>query len=318
MAATSVHAMQRPGTERTADAPQDASPRDAPQGRSLTAERGRPTGPTDLHDPHDPHDPHVIAGRRSDERSSDPKSDPYQEFEEAIEQRRPPTQLPLATYLEFACRYQRDRTADDEPEYGVDWRQPLFHFVRVAKAHPELAHLSDYRAFHTIERTLRTFSLRGWDVWEKYLGIEGETARDEFALAWGTVKAPVGCDPASLAARRAGQTPLFTKADVPALRSPRYVKLISVCAWLSSEPDGRFFLSRRKAAALISCDERHAGRLLSLAVRDGFLHRVRRHHPSDRKADEYMFALDPLPPGRRKAIKRALGRRVIEGRSGTR
>jgi hypothetical protein len=103
----------------------------------------------------------------------------------------------------YAGRYQQDRNLRDQPEYGPDWRLRMFHFARIAKAHPELADLDADRAFHQIERALRRGVPHDWDVWERFVGVDRDAALDEFPDAWDTVRAPVGSTPLAVAERLA-------------------------------------------------------------------------------------------------------------------
>jgi hypothetical protein len=212
--------------------------------------------------------------------------------------------LPVDVHVEYAARYHLDNQEQDEyPE----WHSPVWWFCWVAKGHPDLNDLDGDQALDFIEHILKTRVSGYLDVWCEAIGVVREEVLDAFPTTWDEVRVPPGSSRLRVAERLATECPLIREGNIRKSRSARYLRLLNVCAWLAFMQEGRFFLARRTVAEALGCNDRHAGRVIDLAIRDGFVHRAHRYRPIERKADEYRFNLDLLPPGASDIAQRELG-----------
>jgi hypothetical protein len=189
----------------------------------------------------------------------------------------------LADYLCEA--WELNRRAYTEPGPGRLFRSPMFTFVRRAKAHPDLEGLTGLEAATLVERCLDSWGKMSDDPWRTWFP-ESDDAKSEFVDTWGRIKW----------ARAALQTAQLSAVKLPLnpreCYSPGYGSFVSLAGHLQRNVQGSILLPCRKIAAVLNCEPMTISRYRRLAIQDGLLQLVARGIRSQRKADEFRFAVE--------------------------
>jgi len=213
----------------------------------------------------------------------------------------PDRNLPLGRYLQEAIEAESHWMSDEGPaqlsvEYGdVQWKAG-FHFIRLCRAHRDLAELEALQALERVQGLMR---LR-WGPGETLRRIFGDLAGmfdcDSVDLparwlsSWTQVRFIPGESPILHAVRLADRFPLQPEHHSTDL--PGYPRLFSIVAWLSwVRGDEPMYLAVRTLAPHVPCAYRTVATYLLEMHKTGALLLVKRHPLGDRKASEYRFLL---------------------------
>jgi hypothetical protein len=224
--------------------------------------------------------------------------------------------LALAEYVAAAVEWHsHDRKAGK----GRKWTTPLWGFIRVLKAHPDLKGRDAMAAIDLVERVFKFWPTGGDDPWRHWTGGGADEAREQIAFAWTRILYTPGCGLLDEAVERARQHQL----PIPPAHAitPDYVRFLSVAGWLQvAVGDREIFLPCQKVSvAMFGEDGKHqnVSRWIGVAKSQGYLCRVRfgRYgagvHPSSRTADELRFDVTLFP-----VLMEAINRRSPEARAG--
>lgn len=221
----------------------------------------------------------------------------------------PDPALPLDLYLAAAIEGEGAWMEAQDKAGAVQWKAG-FHFIRLCRAHPDLAELQAVRALKKVRRVLEG----GGTAHETLCGCFGDlegmldcSAVDlpaRWLSSWSKVRFIPGESVLARAASLADHYPLQPVEDAPDL--PGYGRLFSVVGWLSwVRGDDTLFLPVRALARYVPCAPRTVGTYLKQMEATGALRLVKKYPPSMRKATEYEFLLrsryvvltDGPPPG---------------------
>jgi hypothetical protein len=187
--------------------------------------------------------------------------------------------VPFAVHVEAAvAHHQRDR--ETRPE--SDWRSPLFEFVRVVKAHPDVRGLTAAKAMRAVGAVFKSWAgrkpaeQRKADDWEFWLGEPRDDAQAEFLAVWDKVRFLPGDSPLEAAAAAAENTPLDLRQDVMERRSDGYPRFVALAGWLQVIAGNRnIMLPVANVGALLGVQPMTVSRYRAWAVEDRYLREMR-------------------------------------------
>jgi hypothetical protein len=189
----------------------------------------------------------------------------------------------LAKYLREA--WQENKATYQQPAHGRPFRTPMFTFVRRARAHSELDGLAPGDAAELVRCILTTWVQPSDDPWLT-LFPESDDPESEFADTWTRIKWPRS--EVEHAHLLAGKLPLKPSRCC----SSRYGSFVSLAGHLQRNVDGPILLPCRKIAEALECEPMTISRYRRLAIENGLLRLVARGIKSQRKADEFNFAVE--------------------------
>jgi hypothetical protein len=191
-----------------------------------------------------------------------------------------PSRLSLAAYLRQAVGHSR---AESEERPAECWESPLWGFLRLAKAHPELIKADAGEALRRVERVLMAWNKaadlpRGADPWGEWFDVEQEDARAEFFEAWDKIRLLPGRTPLEAALELARATPLILRPEERRTRPPGYTAFVSLAGWLQVVAgDQNILLPVEDVGRLLRCSPRTVSSYRRWAAQDGYLRLVRGH-----------------------------------------
>jgi hypothetical protein len=190
----------------------------------------------------------------------------------------------LSAYLREAWNLN---SSFDPPSFGSPFRTPMWEFVRRAKAHSDLGRLDEFEALAAVERCLRSWddTSADADIWET-LFPDAEDPKAEFIYTWPRIKWAAAI--LTLAVEKADHLPLKPLKCC----SQKYDRFISVVGHLQQLVDGSILVPCRKFAGVLACEPMTISRYRHLATASGLLRITSRCIKAQRKADEFVFAVE--------------------------
>jgi len=220
-------------------------------------------------------------------------TDNYRESDEASDDA-PSSGSNLLEFVAGALRYHPN------PRPGQSkYRSPLFDFVRLIMAHPEMQELDASTAAVRVEDVLRhlpDFDSRV-DVWDQFFSDRGfEDYRSEFINCWEKIRTPFGFDAIKEAIRKAKEKPLVPQWD----RGDRFALFVSIAGWLQVRQGGcPIELPVERLAKELSVTPNMVSTYRRWAIADGLLTKikdyVRPSNGSRGRATEFRFSIEMFP-----------------------
>jgi hypothetical protein len=162
----------------------------------------------------------------------------------------------------------------------------MWEFVRSAKAHPDIEGLNAFEAFSVLEQCLKSWEVEGkGDIW-KSLFPASDDPKEEFLYTWERVKWPRN----ELSRARASAQAFPLKPE--RCYSQKYGEFISLAGHLQREVSGSILLPCLKLSEMLRCAPMAVSRYRTWAQADGLLRLTRRGIKAQRKADEFVFAVE--------------------------
>lgn len=187
-----------------------------------------------------------------------------------------PIELPLPKFLGWAI--EKNEALYEHPKHGGMYRSPMWEFVRLCRAHPELARLSADDAFRKLGRI----------PWEECFP-DSDDPEIEFLTTWDKVRVPAGQDILVLAVGLARDVPLTLSNPI----SDKYSRLVSIAAHLQSlRPGDHIKLPVGRLGEILGVNDRTISFYIQRATKDGYLTRIARHHHPSGTAAKYTFACE--------------------------
>jgi hypothetical protein len=173
------------------------------------------------------------------------------------------------------------------------WPSFTFHFVRWAKAHPDLRALDCEAGFRKVERIVKSWPReKREDPWQRWFDLDADDAEIEFKDLWDAIRSLPGCGPLELALDKARSCPLTLHANRTA---QAYVTYVSLAAYLQMQVgDDLIFLPQEIVAKLMNLKQPTVSRLQRWSVEDGFL-KVVRPAVANKIATRFRFDLSRFP-----------------------
>jgi hypothetical protein len=215
----------------------------------------------------------------------------------------PERSLRLEHYLQEAIEAEFEWINGPATDSGADasgdarWKSG-FHFVRLCRAHRDLAELDALQAlkrlWHLLQsrqgrRTAEALRRRFCDL-PGMFDCEAVDLPARWLNSWTKVRCIPGESPILHAVRLADRFPLQPEHHATDL--PGYLRLFSIVAWMSwVRGDEPMYLAVRTLAPHVPCAHRTVGTYLAEMQKTGALRLVRRHPRDSRKAWEYEFLL---------------------------
>ena len=163
----------------------------------------------------------------------------------------------------------------------------MFEFIRRAKAHTALEHLEAFEAASLVERCMKSWPEANVtdDLWQACFP-ESDDAKAEFIDTWIRIKWPrAELDRAEAEAARLPLKPL------PCC-SRQYARFVSIAGHLQRGVDGSILLPCLKFSEMLGCTPMAVSRYRRLALQYGLLKLTRKGIKIQRKADEFIFAVE--------------------------
>jgi hypothetical protein len=179
----------------------------------------------------------------------------------------------------------------DEPE----WHSPLFGFVRLLKAHPQVTGATPQEAFRTVDLVVRSWAgARDKDPWERWFLVGRDDAEAEFLGAWDKIRYLPGYSPLRCALEHARHTAFGLKAEVAQKRPAGYPLFVSLAGWLQvGVGDRPVLLPLEEVGELLNVLPSTVSRYRRWAVEDGYLKEVKPYEFRGKgkwgKATEFRF-----------------------------
>ncbi len=261
-----------------------------------------------------------LGAPRRDVPDAEPSS-PLVNQDEGEEKEPPPCFLPFDQYVRWAV--ETDREHRQAMQEACAWESPLFHFMRLVKAHGQMDAMKGKRACLEVEAVIL-----GWyskatrklaDVWMDYLEVERVEAVAEFCGAWDKIKVVPGRDPFMTAMNRAKSKPLGLSAELMEDRPDAYPGFISLAGWLQVlMSPGTILLPVERLAELQGVSPITISRYRTWGKEDRFLKEVVpavfRSKGKKGRATEFMFdvsrwrlLMEAARPGTAEAFQAAQG-----------
>jgi hypothetical protein len=203
----------------------------------------------------------------------------------------PPIDHPLRDYLYWAVGRNQD-----EKKYRGGRASPLFHFIRWAKAHPDLAGLTVQQAFQRVEQAICSWRAtpRGANPWYVWLKVGRDTAEAEFYGAWDAIRYLPFENPLTGALDRAFAQPLTLLPKIAERRPEGYALFVGLSGWLQvMMGDRNILLPVAEVADLLNVDRSTVSRYRRWAKEDGYLKEVKQAiHRSKGKGEASEFRFD--------------------------
>jgi hypothetical protein len=170
-------------------------------------------------------------------------------------------------------RYQEDKS-------GLDYKTPLFDFIRYCRSVPQLGHLDAFVALDRVQAIMKLKDLAFSDF-ECLDEIEGEI---EFISTWDAVKIPAGSDPVTQAVHEAASLPddaLILPANTPS-QLLAFLK-IAVCLQRMNL-DTSVALPVDRLGKELAISGMSVSRLRAVAERRGWIKKTHKHNHLLKKA----------------------------------
>lgn len=214
---------------------------------------------------------------------------------------------PLPKFLVWACEQQlnRDRTREA-------WESPLFHFTRLAKAHPDISKFAAADALEKIRDALlgqmRHHPAFEGDPFATAFGVSEDDAVPEFLDVWDKVRVIGGGSPLDAAYRMSQQETLGLSDEEHRRRgfAAKYVTFLSFAMHLQVIADSRpILLPVERVAKLLDVQPMTVSRYRQWAIQDGWL-RIVHSHDTRGLATEFVFHLARIRGMKDRVSKEAL------------
>jgi hypothetical protein len=186
--------------------------------------------------------------------------------------------MPFVPYLVEVINWLQAQ--DDEPGR---WQSPLWEFMRLMKAHEDLARVTAASAFKKVDAALKKWVKKipaghcrcGWCAWL------AEACRDdaeaEFFSGWEKVRYIAGMSPLQNAVEQADRNPLFISDEKAKERPELYQRFVSIAGWLQvAMGDRAIMLPVIDVAKILGVQPRTVSTYRKWAIEDGFLCMMKR------------------------------------------
>jgi hypothetical protein len=212
-----------------------------------------------------------------------------------------PSSLSFPTYF---CEAVKDYYRGDDSAERDEWKSPLFHLVRLVKAHPDMATSDAGDALRRIADILLAWSKQKppdrSDPWEKWLRFPQEEVETEFCGGWDKVRYLPGRGPLGNALERAHRQPLQLRPEIARRRPCGYPGFIAIAGWLQvCAGDSNILLPVEELAPLLKVKPMTISRYRKWGIEDGYLKEVKsyefRGEKKAGKATEFRFNMPKFP-----------------------
>lgn len=191
-----------------------------------------------------------------------------------------PTYLPLDQFTEWAA--SKNRATYESPSRGGVFRSPMWEFVRLMKAHPDLRALSAKDAYAKIASFL---------CWNRF--PHSEDPMMEFLTTWDKIRVPAGDDILVNAFTLAKERQLRVKDSV----SPNCLLILTTAFHLQRlRPDDYINLPVERLGKLLNVNPRTISMYLAWAKKHGYLSQRTKGHAFSHQAARYKFRQDYFDP----------------------
>ena len=191
-----------------------------------------------------------------------------------------PTELPLPDYLDWA-RKRNDELYSAGTD-GAHFRSHMWDFVRFCAAHPRLRGLSATDAFRQISNVkLKDGRPLSWAD-----SFDSDDPDAEFLATWGKVRVPAGDDILTLAIALAKERPCDQRTV-----SRKATAFISASRVALAElmPGDYINLPVERLGKALGKDQRTISYYARLAMTDGYISLIAKHHKPSGTAAKYKF-----------------------------
>jgi hypothetical protein len=191
-----------------------------------------------------------------------------------------PLELPLSEYFTWAAE-QNDAAYQNG---GEAYRSPMWEFVRLMAAHPDLKGCGAVDAFDRVSNLEVNQGERRLS-WPE-LFPDSDDPETEFLATWDKVRVPAGQDILIYAAGLARDKPIKLRRPI----SEKYSLFVSIAAHLQFLRPGQYInLPVVRLADILKVDLRTVSYYTHRAITDGFLARLAKHHALSHQAAKYTF-----------------------------
>jgi hypothetical protein len=216
--------------------------------------------------------------------------------------------LNLADHIVGALGAFRDDVGHSELWQATAF--PLWGFLRIVKAHPDIHDATAKQAVEVIEKSIARWvkgkaptAKRAATAWMDYFDLAREDAVTEIAATWSKIKRPYGASALDEAIARARVQPIgFSDGGMLTMDSPGYRNFLSVAGWLQVCVDAgaTILLPLEKLSAELEVSTKTIARWRQFAMEDAFLILVEKHIPN-RVATRFLFDISRVPMLRKAA-----------------
>jgi hypothetical protein len=203
--------------------------------------------------------------------------------------------------LQYFVRPTRAFHGDEAPETPLPY-QPLFYFIRLVKAHPEMASASATEALDKVGRVLAAWRHAvpeedRYDDWYPWLAVTEDDSEAEFLDTWDQVRYFPGWRPLAVAVELSRRRPVKPSPEHTRRYTRGYAEFVSVAGWLQvAVGNANILLPVKELSELLGgVAEMTVCRYRRWAVEDGFLREVRHSSHADKRATEFRFNVARVP-----------------------